>query len=108
MIGFLPISILGYALNGGSILIDKILIKHSLPNPFIYTFYINLFAFLTLFLIPFGVVFNSQSILFCGLSGIMFTIALLTFFQSLKEGEASVVGPIVGFYINHWLGFFKP
>lgn len=93
---FLPISILAYALNGGSIIIDKILLKHSLPNPFVYTFYISILGLLALFLFPFGLVFNPLALGFGIVSGVTVTLALLFFFKSLSEGEASIVAPIVG------------
>ena len=51
---------------------------------------------LVLFLIPFGVSFNLYSTVFAVLSGILGNFALLTYFQALKQGEASVVAPIVG------------
>lgn len=93
---FLPISILAYALNGGSIIIDKILLNKALPNPFIYTFYISILGLLALFLLPFGVTFQSLPIILAVLSGIFFVFGLLTSFQALIKSEASVVGPVVG------------
>lgn len=97
MINFLPISILAYALNGGSIVIDKILVSKKIGSPFVYTFYINLLALLGIFLLPFGVEFSTPILIYSTLAGITGNLALLAFFQSLKEGEASVVGPTVGF-----------
>lgn len=97
MITFLPISILAYILNGGAILIDKILLKKSLPNPITYTFYVNALQLLVVLLIPFG--FNprwGEATTFATLSGIVSFFALYAFFRSLKENEASTVGPIVG------------
>lgn len=96
MISFLPISILAYALNGGSIIIDKILLNKALPNPFIYTFYISILGLLALLLIPFGVTFQSLPIILAVFSGIFFVFGLLTTFQALIKSEASVVGPVVG------------
>lgn len=93
---FLPIAILAYALNGGSIIIDKILLNKALPNPFIYTFYISILGLLALFLLPFGVTFQSLPIILAIFSGIFFVFGLLTTFQALIKSEASVVGPVVG------------
>ncbi|MDO8638177.1 MAG: DMT family transporter [Candidatus Daviesbacteria bacterium] len=94
---FLPISIIAYALNGGSILVDKILIKTSLPKPLTYTFYVNLLQILALFLIPFGFALKIDLAfflaVFAGLSGVF---AFYTLFSSLKHNEASIVGPLVG------------
>src|SRR3989344_2413401 len=93
---FLPFAIFGYALTAGSIVIDKILLRHSLPNPLAYTFYISILGLLAILIIPFGVKFDSTPVIFSLLSGIFSTIALYTLFQALKGGEASVVGPVVG------------
>lgn len=96
MINFLPVAILGYIFNGGSTLIDKILLSKSLPNPFIYTFYINILGLLALFLIPFGLVITPQVLIFGLLAGLSFIFALIFYFESLKLGEASIVAPVVG------------
>lgn len=97
MITFLPISILAYALNGGSLIIDKILIKKAIPNPLVYTFYISVLQFLVIFLIPFGFTLAfDQSFYLAFFSGITSVIALYGLFTSLKLNEASLVGPVVG------------
>lgn len=93
---FLPISILGYAFTAGAIIIDKILLKHSLPSPLAYTFYISVLGLLAIFFIPFGVKTDLQTIILASVSGIFFIFALFTLFQGLKIGEASVVGPVTG------------
>lgn len=93
---FLPFAILAYVFNGFSTIIDKILLKTGLPNPVVYVFYINILGLLALFLLPFGIIFDLEAASFSVLSGILFSFALLTYFQSLKMGEASVVAPMVG------------
>lgn len=93
---FLPISILAYALNGGAVVIDKILLNTFLPKPAIYTFYISILGLISLLLLPFGFQWENGIILPAFLSGVTSTLALLTFFQSLKISEASVAGPVVG------------
>ncbi|MBI2334948.1 beta-galactosidase [Candidatus Daviesbacteria bacterium] len=93
---FLPIAILAYALNGGAVVIDKILLNTSLPKPAIYTFYISLLGLFTLLLLPFGFQWQFAVLPAALFSGVAGTLALLTFFQSLKMGQASVAGPLVG------------
>lgn len=94
---FLPIAILAYAFNGGSILIDKILIKHSLPKPVTYTFYVNALQLLAILIIPFGFTLSlDMSFAWAVFSGIISVLALFAFFTSLKLNDASLVGPIVG------------
>lgn len=94
---FLPVAILAYAFNGGAILIDKILLKTSVPNPLTYAFYINLLQLLVLVLIPFGFTLHfGQATYLAIISGIINVFALYAFFASLKANEASIVGPVVG------------
>lgn len=94
---FLPISIIAYALNAGAILVDKILLKTSLPKPITYTFYVNLFQLLVIFLIPFGFSLTFSPATYLAIaSGIIGVGAFYAFFSSLRVNEASVVGPIVG------------
>lgn len=94
---FLPISIIAYIFNGGSILVDKILLKTALPKPITYTFFVNLLQLLVLLLIPFGfnLTFSTATYLAIA-SGIVGVAAFYAFFSSLRENEASVVGPVVG------------
>ncbi len=93
---FLAIAILGYILNGGAVVIDKILLNTSLPKPTIYTFYISMLGLLAILLLPFGFEWKNSILLPAFLSGATATLALLFFFQSLKSGEASVAGPVIG------------
>lgn len=99
MIGFLPVSILAYIFNGGSILIDKVLLRRTMHAPIIYTFYVNVLQIAVLLLIPFSsnLVVDKFFIL-AVLSGWVSVFAVYTFFVSLKENEASVVAPLVGVF----------
>ncbi|MFH0937401.1 MAG: DMT family transporter [Candidatus Daviesbacteria bacterium] len=94
---FLPIAIVAYALNGGAILIDKILLRTTLPNPITYTFFINLFQILVIFLIPFGFKPELTPATFWAISsGMVSVVSFYAYFASLKRNEASIVGPVVG------------
>ena len=93
---FVLIAVSAYTFNAISTIIDKILLKKSIPEPFVYTFYINVLGLLSLILIFFGFHPNMHSIIFGTLSGIVTVFALLTYFKSLKITEASVAGPIIG------------
>jgi uncharacterized membrane protein len=93
---FLPLALLAYILNALSTIIDKVLLKTSLPNPIAYTFYINLLGGITLLLIPFGVKISESILFFSLLSGLFGILALLFYFQALKGGQASVVSPVTG------------
>ncbi len=94
---FLPISIIAYAFNAGALLVDKILLRTSLPNPVVYTFYVNLLQLLVIFLIPFGFKPTLDTpTYFAVASGLVGILAFYTYFSSLREAEASIVGPVVG------------
>ncbi len=93
---YLPISILAYFLNGGVIVVDKILLNTSFSSPWVYTFYINFLGLLSLILLPFGFRFNFSSLFPAVISGVATAFAMLLFFQSLRIGEASVSAPMVG------------
>ena len=96
MNAYLPISILAYGLGATTVIIDKILLRKQIPNPTTYVFYLSILGFLVLILIPFGVIFEPVSFFYSILSGILFNLGLLLFFQALRAGEASVVQPVVG------------
>lgn len=95
---FLPFAIIGYALVGGSLLINKIQIQTRQISPISYTFYTGIFQGFALLLIPFGFNLNfSQEALFSAIfSGVLFVLALYTLFSALNMSELSIVGPLVG------------
>lgn len=96
---FLPIAIVAYIFNAGSILVDKILIKTAIPRPLAYTFYVNILQLLAVFLIPFGFTLEfDRSTYLAILAGLVGVFAFYTYFSSLKHNEASVVGPLVGMF----------
>ncbi|MBI4036792.1 DMT family transporter [Candidatus Daviesbacteria bacterium] len=98
MIGFLPISILAYALEGGAIVVNKIQLQTRQLNPLAYTFYSGALQGLAIFLFPFGFKFDfsNLALLFSILSGVIFVLALYALYQALQKNEASVAGPLVG------------
>ncbi len=94
---FLPIALIAYILNGFSLIVDKNLVDHNLKNPIVYTFYIGALSFVALLLIPFGFsIPSTDAIVLAVLSGVIFVLAQLTFFEALQEYNASVVSPVVG------------
>jgi len=94
---WLPITIIAYLLNSIAIVIDKSLLKKSIPEPIVYTFFVTMLGLLALVLIPFG--FYYPGLAQVGVSfaaGICFTFALFLMFTALKKGEASRVAPFIG------------
>lgn len=95
---FLLAAAISYILGGVSLIIDKNLVNHSLKHPTVYTFYIGVLGLATLILIPFYgfSIPNSTAIAYASLSGVIFGIALLAMFQSLRTFNLSVASPIIG------------
>lgn len=95
---FLPIAIIGYLFNAAAILVDKFLVERKIPDPIVYTFYLQLLgALAVLLLIPLGFeIPGLAAALLAFLSGGTFVMGSLAFFFSLKYDEASRVAPIVG------------
>jgi drug/metabolite transporter (DMT)-like permease len=89
---------IAYFLNAVAMIIDKALLKKSIPEPVVYTFYIGLLGLIFIpLLMPFGFflpVFDL--VLISLLAGVFFIIALLIFFHALKVDNASQVIPIIG------------
>lgn len=95
---FLPIALGAYILGGISFIIDKTLVDNSLKNPVVYTFYIGALSLGVLILIPFFgfSIPSSEAIIYSVLSGVIFILAILTFFKALSHFNVTVVSPIVG------------
>jgi len=81
--------------------IDKFLVSKKIPQPISYTFYIGILSIFSLLLIFIGgLVFPTTTQFFISfLTGALFILALLFFFQSLKINEPSRVIPLVGSFI---------
>lgn len=92
------IVIIAYLLNAMAMIIDKSLLKKSIPEPVVYTFYIGVLGLIFIpLLMPFGFALLGIKLILLGLfSGIFFIIALLLFFQALKDDDASQVIPLIG------------
>ena len=97
---WLIITILAYFLFAVVSLTDRYLLIGP-PNPKIYTFYIGVLGILVLFLIPF-VGFSIPDyfeIIFCLITGIIYTFFLLGLFEGLERFEASRVIPAIGGFL---------
>ncbi|MFA5020561.1 MAG: hypothetical protein WC517_00660 [Patescibacteria group bacterium] len=93
---WLPIAILSYALNAGSLVTDKFLLAKKIPNPAVYAIVISLLGVLAVVLLPFGWRVPSFFELMIELSsGFLFGWAMLLMFSALNKGEASRVIPFL-------------
>ena len=52
MIGYIPLAITAYVLNGLAILVNKHLLATAIPKPLAYVFYVTLTSFVGLLALP--------------------------------------------------------
>jgi len=94
---WLIISIFAYFLNALAGLIDKILLKKSIPEPVVYTFYVGVLSLIALVLIPWGFQYPGLNLLLTSLlAGFIFIFALWLLYTLLKKEEVSRIIPLVG------------
>jgi len=95
---WLLIIFIAYFLGAIAMVIDKAMLKKSIPEPLVYTFYIGLLGLIFIpLLMPFGFFVPDFDVILMSLvAGILFIIALITFFNTLKVDDASQVIPIIG------------
>jgi len=97
MISWVYIAIAAYFLTALNSVVDKYLLGRSIPHPVVYAFYVGLFSIFTVILTPFGfewpgwVQFGSALFV-----GVVFLLALISFFTALRADEASRIVSIVG------------
>ena len=91
------VAILAYSLNATVTVIDKFLLKKSIPSPVTYGFFVGILSIfvLPLFLLEFDWP-GWGSVLFDLGTGMVFLLAILFLFTALKKGEASRVLPVIG------------
>lgn len=94
---YLPIGVLAYVLSGFSLAIDKGLVRNSIRDPLVMTFYIGILNLVLLLALPFGFYFpNIEFATVAVLSGLLFGLGVLSFLNSLKYFDLLVAAPLVG------------
>lgn len=95
---WLLIAILSYLFFAVAALIDKYLIAGPIPNPRVMAFYVGLLSLSAILLIPFaGFYLPDFSQIALALSaGFVFSLALILFFQALRQFESSRIVPAIG------------
>ena len=94
---WLILGILAYFINAINALIDKSLLKTSIPHPLVYGFYVGILSLLNIIFLPLDFqIPNTPELLFNFFIGIIFILALITFYYALKQGEPSIVTTIIG------------
>ena len=97
MISWVYIAIVAYFLTALNSVVDKYLLGRSIPHPVVYAFYVGVFSIFTIILTPFGFMWPGWVQFGAALFvGIVFLLALISFFAALKADEASRMVSIVG------------
>ncbi len=100
---YLPFALLAYFFNGVAVLIDKFLLTAKIKNPLTYIFYISLFSFLLVLLLPFSNVPKLNVFLIASLSTVIWTSGLYCMYKALQVGLVSRVIPVIGVLIPVFL-----
>lgn len=94
---YLPVGLLAYILSGFTLAIDKGLVRNSIRDPLVMTFYIGIFNLILLLAIPFGFFVPSfWAVILTLLSGLLFGLGVLAFLYSLQYFELLVAAPLIG------------
>ncbi|MGW8185394.1 MAG: hypothetical protein ACWGHO_04780 [Candidatus Moraniibacteriota bacterium] len=94
---WITLSLIAYLLLAICFILDKFLLKKSIPKPAVYAFYMAILSSGVLFLIPFGVKWVTFSFFVrAAFFGIIFIWALVYFYKAVKKNEISKVAPLVG------------
>ncbi|EKD85420.1 MAG: hypothetical protein ACD_38C00032G0002 [uncultured bacterium] len=92
----LAFTLAAYFFNALSILANKFLLKSTIPNPLIYTFYISFISLIALFALPFTKIPSLEVFILASLSTLLWTFGAYFMFKALKAGQVSRVIPIIG------------
>ena len=93
---YLPFALLAYFFNGISVLVDKFLLTTKIKDPLIYIFYISLFSFILVLLLPLTHVPRLDVFIIASISTIIWTSGLYFMYKALQVGLVSRVIPIIG------------
>ncbi|MCX7779143.1 MAG: EamA family transporter [Patescibacteria group bacterium] len=98
---WLFLTILAYFFSSIAATIDKFLISKKIPQSISYAFYIGTLSILALFLIFIGGLVwpTFEYFLLSLLTGALFILSLIFFFEALRINEASRIVPLVGSFL---------
>jgi len=92
----LPFTLLAYFFNSISVTTNKILLNKTIPDPFVYVFYISVFSLVTIFALPFTQLPPTQVLILASFSTILWSMGIYFMFKALKIGLTSRVIPTIG------------
>lgn len=94
---WLYIGFIAYFLNAISFVVSKIMLTDLVPDPWVYTFLVNVLGVLVIVLLPFGFHVPGMPVIAASLaSGVTYVVALLILYKLLSQEETSQVVPLSG------------
>lgn len=94
---WLLIVIIAHLFYAGVFIIDRYLLKKGFPHPLSYAFWSSVVGIFIIVLIPFGfTVPDTRQIILSIIAGLVWFLAVISFYTALYKGESSRVVPIVG------------
>ncbi|MCD4705268.1 DMT family transporter [bacterium] len=105
---FILIAILAYFILSIVNIADKFLLGNVIPNSKAYTFLVGVLGLVVLVIAPWFLVWPGINLFFLNLIiGLLFPVALLFLYKSLKEGDTSKIITLVGGAIPIFTIFFS-
>ncbi len=92
----LPFTLLAYFFNALAVLTSKFLLKKTIPDPLIYTFYISVLSLVAILALPFTKMPNLEVLILASASTLLWTMGAYFMYKALKIGQVSRVIPIIG------------
>lgn len=92
----LPYTLLAYFLNSISVTINKFLLNKTIPDPFVYIFYVSIFSLILIPALPFSHLPKVNTLILASVSTLLWTAGAYFMFKALKIGAVSRVIPIIG------------
>lgn len=94
---WLFIVIIAHLFYAGVFIIDRYLLKKGFPHPLSYAFWSSVFGIFIVFLVPFGFTIpDATQIVLSIITGLVWLLAVISFYTALYKGESSRVVPMVG------------
>ena len=100
---YLPFALLAYFFNGVAVLIDKFLLTAKIKDPLVYIFYISLFSFAMVLLLPLTHIPKLEVFVVASISTVIWTSGLYFMYKALRVGLVSRVVPVIGVLIPMFL-----
>lgn len=102
------LAISGYFLAALVFVLDRYILKTSIPKPSVYAYFTGLFSLFALGFIPFGFEFSrGETIALSLLSGMIFVYGLVALYSAIRMNGITRIAPLVGAMVPTIIFFFS-